>query len=236
MKKLFGILVLALVSFSCSQDIKNNTPAFQGVKDNVLWKAGDVSASLDATLGVLTITAYNNAETVQFALSYTEPGVYELGTAEQDNFATYQFSSNGASTTYDTDIYPGPVYAIDGILTAGTNYFETNNALTTFSTSSPDNGSGLRLSITDTDANGAVMATEIISRGNGYYPGDEVIIVGGDNNATVRVLNTQYSNGEVVIESVANGVVTGTFKFNATDGTSDFITFAQGQFYNVPIL
>lgn len=93
----------------------------------------------------------------------------------------------------------------------------------------------MRLYIDETDSDGAIVKVSIVSRGDGYYPGDQVTLVGGDNNAIVRILNTQTSNGEIVVESVENGLFTGTFKFSATDGNGGSISFSDGSFYNLPL-
>ena len=90
-------------------------------------------------------------------------------------------------------------------------YTNSNNSQTTPVSGS---GSGLKFAI-QTNVNGNITSVSIVSRGDGYKAGDVVSIVGGNNNATVRILNTQQCNGEIVIEEVNNGKYTGTFKFNA---------------------
>lgn len=233
MKKILFLFIIAVASISCTQDLHDNNPAFQAIHDNTLWKAGDASVQSDGA-GGLIITAYRNYETLTFHLSDTTVGTYYFGTSSQSNYALYTNETDGSSVAYDTDIYAGPVYQINNIVTAGTNYIEGDIVLTEFSTSSPDNGSGLRLYLNSTSTVGGVTGIDIVSRGNGYYPGDIVTLVGGDSNATVQVLNTQNSNGELTLEATENGTFTGSFKVTATDGSGS-ITFTEGIFYNIPL-
>ncbi len=234
MKKIFILIVAATTLLSCTQDLHENAPAFQAIHENTLWKAGDASAQLDGT-GGLILTAYHDYETIVFYLSSTDAGTYVLGDNTQSNYAVYTYEGDGVSESYDTDIYAGPAYTIDQIVTAGSNYSLNDIVLTQFSTISPDNGSGLRLYINSVDTDGGVTDVAIVSRGNGYYPGDVVTLVEGDENATVEILNTQYSNGEITLEQSSNGTYSGTFKFTATDGNENTASFADGVFYNVPI-
>lgn len=232
MKKIFSILILIFLISSCTEDIKTNTPGFQAMKDNVLWKADYANAFLEEN-GSLTIIAYNNLETIVFNLNVAEEGVYYFGTQTQLNSVEYTYEDNSNTISLDTNIYPGPVYQLGYIVDGGTNYLDNNNAMTQYAISSPDNGSGLRLAI-EANPDGAVTNTNIISRGDGYMAGDVVTIVGGDNNATVSILNTQSSHGELTIEEI-NGTITGSFKFSATDGNGNVASFSDGYFYRLPI-
>ena len=94
-------------------------------------------------------------------------------------------------------------------------------------------GSGLRVATQTT--NGTVTAITVVARGVGYRPGDIVTIVGGNNNATFRVINIQQSNGEIEIEEVENGLFTGKYKFNAVNEEGQVITFSEGVFYKIPL-
>lgn len=235
MKKILGIFILAVLSVSCTQDLQENTPTLQATVDNALWRAGDVSASLDAD-GNLIITAYRGYETLVFQIADPEVGTYSLGTDSSDSYVTYTYNDAGNNIymEYDTDVYPGPAYEIAYIVNDGTNYIAGNILQTTFSTNTPDSGSGLRVKVESVNSEAGITDLSIVSRGDGYYAGDQVIVVGGDNNAIIEVLNTQTSNGEITIESIENGKFTGSFKFSATDGEGS-ISFSDGFFYKVPI-
>lgn len=46
MKKYFYFLLLLIVATSCTEDVKFNNPAFQGLKDNVFWRAVTYKAAV----------------------------------------------------------------------------------------------------------------------------------------------------------------------------------------------
>ncbi|MEP5255727.1 DUF6252 family protein [Winogradskyella rapida] len=72
MKKLLLLSLVFLTMYSCGDEVQFNTPAFQGDRENELWRAKSFSASIDAN-GFLTITGANNYETVEL----TVPSVIE---------------------------------------------------------------------------------------------------------------------------------------------------------------
>ncbi len=228
MKNIIYLFLTALVLSSCTNDIKTNDPAFQAKFNDATWKAKDARVSLDAD-GRFVITAYTQYETVVLRTSSADLGTYVLGTTNQDNYASYDFSGEGIMLSYDSSLNEGPAYKISRIINSGTGYVNSNNSQTTPVTGS---GSGLKLAI-ETNINGSITKVSIVSRGNGYVAGDVVSIIGGNNNATVEILNTQQSNGEVVIEEVDNGKYTGSFKFNVVNSDGEVITFSDGVFYNV---
>lgn len=101
MKKLLSLIVLLTIFSSCEEDIKFNTPAVQGIKDNELWKAIEYSATI-STGNVLTIEASNGFETVVLRTSnYTPGSSYELG-VNDINKATYSLEADGVSLQYQT--------------------------------------------------------------------------------------------------------------------------------------
>ena len=98
-KKCIGFLFLiALVS--CQEDIKFNNPSFQGVKDNVFWRAISYNATR-STSGVLTIEAYTRNEVVTLKTSASTVGIYQLGTSTS-NTASYKITNKTASTLFST--------------------------------------------------------------------------------------------------------------------------------------
>jgi len=64
MKKLILLSLVFFAVFSCGDEVKFNTPAFQGDRENALWRAKAFSASIEAN-GYLTITGTSNYETVE---------------------------------------------------------------------------------------------------------------------------------------------------------------------------
>ena len=75
---------------SCEEDIKFNTPAVQGYKNNELWKADNFTALLGSN-GSVTITATNEFETVVLRTRDKNPGTYTLG-VDDSNRASYTIS------------------------------------------------------------------------------------------------------------------------------------------------
>jgi hypothetical protein len=78
MKKLAILFLTVLTLFSCGDEVEFNSPAFQGNRDNVQWKAEFTSASINED-GYLTITAGNNIETVSLTIPSVAVGTYILG-------------------------------------------------------------------------------------------------------------------------------------------------------------
>jgi hypothetical protein len=227
MKNILFLLVGVLSLTSCVNDVQTNTPALQAKLNNEVWRAKQ--AYVEVVNGGLTITAFTFAETIVLKTTSTNPGTYVLGTTNQNNFISYSHEAGGVTSEYDTSIYAGPVYKISNIVAAGTGYATITNVETT-----GGSGSGLKLDIV-ANSTGGVSAVTIVARGDGYKAGDIVNIVGGtSNNARVKILNVQQSNGEIVIKELENGAFTGTFKFNAVDSsTGEVITFSSGIFYKL---
>ena len=100
MKKQFLYLFLLILTMSCQEDVKFNTVSFQGVKDNVFWRAISTDATLSPS-GVLTINAYTRNEIVTLKTKSKALATYELG-KDTDNTATYQIKTNNSSTSFST--------------------------------------------------------------------------------------------------------------------------------------
>lgn len=227
MKNLIAILGCFVVLASCTNETQINNPAFQAKLNNVEWKSKETTVTA-GTNGGLVITAVRGNETIVIKTSSRNVGTYILGTTNQDDFASYTISGLASSRqTFDTDLYPGPVFTTRK-LTPGNGYANSETALTT-----GGSGSGLVYRITVNNIGGVATDT-IKARGYDYFAGDIVTIEGGNNNATFRVLNVQQSNGEVVIESIENNTFTGTFKINMVDENGQVVTFSKGIFYKIP--
>jgi len=228
MKKIVALFLGTILLSSCSQDIQTNTPGFQAKVNNTYWRAKDVNMFINENGGI-TITANTRYSEITIATTASVRGVYVLGTTNQNNYAAYYSDREGFEDNYQTSIFPGPVNKIAAITASGSGYVQNTGALT-----SGGSGSGLKLAI-ETTASGNVNKVSIVARGNGYLAGDIVTIVGGNNNAKVRILNVQQSNGEIKIEKVENGLYTGTFKFNAVNEEGEVVTFSQGNFYKISL-
>jgi hypothetical protein len=228
MKKIFSIVALTLLLVSCENDIKTNSPAFQGEKDNVFWRAADSKVKINAD-GTVSINAYTDKELVTLTVP-NAVGSYNLGTLDQDSNASYSYNNERTFSYYETSLIEGPVFKLAGIVSAGTGYasLDGNNVNT-----SGGSGNGLTLSIEANTAGGITKAT-IASRGTGYEAGDVVTVNGGNNNATVRILNIMKSNGVVEIKKIEGNAYTGNFSFNAVDEQGNVVNFNGGNFYKVP--
>jgi len=100
MKKFLSLLVLLTVFTSCEDDVKFNTPAVQGLKDNELWKASKFTATV-GTDNSLTVTATNGFETVVLKTASYSAGSYPLGVNEA-NKASYTLAADGIEDNYQT--------------------------------------------------------------------------------------------------------------------------------------
>lgn len=228
MKKIFSILALTLLLVSCENDIKTNSPAFQGEKDNVFWRADDSKVTINAG-NTISINAYTDKELVTFNVP-NAVGIHNLGTSNQSINASYSYNNEGTVSYYETSLIEGPVYKLAGVLNSGSGYasLNGNNVNTTGGT-----GNGLTLKIT-TNTSGVVIGATIASRGTGYTAGDIVTINGGNANASVKILNVLKSNGVVEIENIEGNAYTGSFSFNAVDDNGNVVNFNKGTFYKVP--
>jgi hypothetical protein len=105
MKKFLSLFILAVLFSSCQENVKFNSPALQGLKDDVLWRADGVSANVSQT-GALTVTAYKPYETLILKTTSANPNTYMLGVSSS-NKATYEFSKDGSTLNYDTNVNMG---------------------------------------------------------------------------------------------------------------------------------
>ena len=228
MKKIFSIVALTLLLVSCENDVKTNSPAFQGEKDNVFWRADDSKVTINAG-GTVSLNAYTDKELVTIEVPNTV-GIHNLGTSNVNISASYSYNNEGTISYYETSLIEGPVYKLAGIVASGSGYatLNGNNVNTT-----GGSGNGLTLRIT-TNSAGAVTEATIASRGTGYKAGEVVTINGGNANATVKILNIMKSNGVVEIEKIEGNAYTGTFSFNAVDENGNVVNFNKGTFYKVP--
>ena len=228
MKKIFSILALTVLLVSCENDVKTNSPAFQGEKDNVFWRATDSKVTMNAG-GTISINAYTDKELVTIEVP-NAVGVHNLGTSNVNISASYSYNNDGTVLFYETSLIEGPVYKLAGIVTGGSGYASLNgNNVTTTGGS----GNGLTLKIASNSA-GAVTGATIASRGTGYQAGDIVTVTGGAGNATVRILSIMKRNGVVEIEKIEGNAYSGTFSFNAVDENGNVVNFNKGTFYKVP--
>ena len=100
MKKQFLYLFLFIAFISCSDDVKFNSPAFEGRKDNVFWRAIDSKAILAAN-GSLSIEGYTRNEKLTLKTTSTTAQAYPLGTSTS-KMATYVLTDASGTVTFST--------------------------------------------------------------------------------------------------------------------------------------
>lgn len=109
MKKLILLSLVFLTVFSCGDEVQFNSPAFQGDRENALWRAKAFSASIDVN-GFLTIKGVNNAETVELKVPSVTENTFTVGDVDAieaeyvDGFGTV-FSTNNRPDE-SVSIYP----------------------------------------------------------------------------------------------------------------------------------
>lgn len=111
MKKVLSLIVLLVAFSSCETDVKFSDPGFQAAKDNLVWRADLVTASITGTApdNEITIFAYRGAETVVLtfpvpvgATKFT-PKTYTFafeGANNDDISASYLFEDSGVALEY----------------------------------------------------------------------------------------------------------------------------------------
>jgi len=111
MKKILSLLVLMAAFTSCEEDIKFNTPAVQGLKDNALWRADAFSATIGGD-GSLVITASTGFESIVLKASDISPGTYSFGKNDSGvlypSQASYSIAAeSGVGDDYTTTLENG---------------------------------------------------------------------------------------------------------------------------------
>jgi hypothetical protein len=121
MKKHFLLVFVLFSLISCEENVKFNNPSFQGMKDNVFWRAVQSTATI-ASSGALTINAYTGNEIITLKTTSTTLQTYPLGTSNSKT-ATYIIKDGNGSITFSTGIGIG-----DGQIVI-TEYDNVNNTV-----------------------------------------------------------------------------------------------------------
>ncbi len=246
MKKIISLFVIAFAFSSCQNEIKVNNPGFQVYKNNALWRADNATAYLH-TDGSITITGTSDNQNLIVSVSSKSIGKYYLGTTNSLDKVTFNSTTNGSITSYNTDPVHGVVSTISDVLSPGTGYTAdctmSNGVYNCLASHSTTGGSGVGLKVAiATDTNGAVSYIKVVSTGdNNYFPGDVITISGGTTPATFTIVNVRSSNGIVEITGNSNGTITGSFKCNALNADTtltnpDILSLTYGAFYQLPLV
>lgn len=235
MKRFLPLCIVYLSLLSCQDEVQFNTPGFQGLKDDVFWRATNAVAYISPD-GELSIVGSTQFEELVLETSGSALGTYILGTTNLANAAYYSSVVNQVELEYETIAVPGAA-ALISLVSAGTGYSSGTAVATTGGT-----GSGLSVNVV-ANGLGVVTSLTLSSRGNGYLAGDVVTVSGGNLNCRFTVVNVQNSNGEIKITEYdnVNKTVSGKFKFNAANvNDSPFggpiLNFQYGEFYKIPVL
>ena len=100
MKKIFLAVVAVFALGSCTEDVRRNDPALQGLKDGHDWRAGGFSAHRESG-GALVISGANQYEALTLELPSANEGTYVLGNSESRK-VTFEISRPGAERTFST--------------------------------------------------------------------------------------------------------------------------------------
>ncbi|HEX8563668.1 MAG TPA: DUF6252 family protein [Flavobacterium sp.] len=100
MKKIISLLILIVTFSSCSEDISRNSPALEGIKDGVRWRAAGITATKTAN-GRLTITGVRQLETLVLKVNSMSEFEYELGLT-QLRMASFTSTNGFGETTWST--------------------------------------------------------------------------------------------------------------------------------------
>lgn len=100
MKKQILFLCIIFAFISCTNDVKFNSPAFEGRKDNMFWRAVDSKAKRTPN-GSLIIEAFTRNEKITLKTASILPDTYILGTSTAIT-ATYVLTDAAGIITFST--------------------------------------------------------------------------------------------------------------------------------------
>ena len=100
MKKLILLIVILFSFISCEEEVTSNNPSFQGLKDNVFWRAIQSNATR-AGNGSLIIEAYTSKEKITLKITSTIVQTYFLGTSTSKT-ATYTLTDSDGTIIFTT--------------------------------------------------------------------------------------------------------------------------------------
>ena len=95
-------MIVVFAMFSCDENVSFNNPSFQGMKDNIFWRAVDSKAFL-ASDGSLIIEGYTGNEVLTLRISSTTTQRYLLGTSNS-NTAAYVLTDGNGEISFATGI------------------------------------------------------------------------------------------------------------------------------------
>lgn len=114
MKRLLPILLLALSFYSCSSELRDNNPAFQGVRDSILFRSADSRAVFNDN-GSLLIQGNSETETLNILINSVNQSQVELGGDNPNtNIASFIDEFGNTFSTASTNADGQVNYQING--------------------------------------------------------------------------------------------------------------------------
>ena len=113
MKKLILLSFIILTVFSCGDEIRFNTPAFQANREGETWRATYFAADID--FGGFLFEGGRGSEVLQLVTPTDGPGTFSLG-GDSNAYAVYR---DFDGTVYSTRNTPDPsvsIYPADGTI------------------------------------------------------------------------------------------------------------------------
>ena len=121
---------------ACTEEITRNNPAFEGVKNELSWRATDASAIRYAN-GSMVLTGITQFETLVLKTTSANPATYILGSGIS-NQASFVIQQMPQDISYQTGLNKG-----QGKITI-TNYDQVNQTITgTYEFKAPKQGATL---------------------------------------------------------------------------------------------
>ncbi|RZJ69352.1 DUF6252 family protein [Flavobacterium sp.] len=100
MKKIFLLLFTAIALSSCTEDLRDNNPTLEGLRNGSRWRAPGAVARL-ASDGSVTLSGGNQFETLTLMLPTANPANYTLGTNNNAK-VTYVVIEDASTKTFQT--------------------------------------------------------------------------------------------------------------------------------------
>ncbi len=129
MKTVLSFVLATVMLAGCSQDIRRNEVAFQGLKNNSIWRASSLQATTEAD-GSITISGSNLADRLELIIDNSVPGTYVLGNSNLRT-ASYSQKVGNVESTFETTNNTGDgevvITQFDGVTISGTFHFNAPN-------------------------------------------------------------------------------------------------------------
>lgn len=100
MKRIFLLLVAAIAFSSCAEEVSFNSPSFQAMNGENLFRALAPRATLNLD-GTINLEGDYYFEVINIKIASSEPGTYQFG-VDANTVANYTYSADGLVLEYST--------------------------------------------------------------------------------------------------------------------------------------